>query len=305
MKLFRIFVFLFICLFLVTGNFEADAGWKSVKKKVVKPFKKEKKQKNEETVNDGKIYAENFGTGIRKKGGTYAGFLVKDLQDSDNLQFKCISGKCNSATVHGRTSRGSWTTLYQGQLKEINVGAVVGSKRSSYTHLFVSVNGAHESYDKTAAKMEIIKVAGKTEIVEVVKEEEKKKQNTVSALPLKMKLNEDMNVVVGDPGSGTETAFLVFTVTKSALLNYMGNVYDATGKGYFNQQLFTDTGYSQEIKGDGNWDMHPAGGRIYFKNYKLKAGTYYLKITKSNKSGDIKVSVTVFEYDRKYDSERY
>ncbi len=165
MKATRILALLLLCAAIGFTGLDADAGWKSFKKKVEKTVKKDdkKKKKKEEKVDDGKLYAENLGTGVRKTGGTCAWLDLKTLNDTENLQFKCVSGSCNTLAVHGRTSGGVWKTLYQGNVKDVNVGAILEGKRSSFTHLVISVNGAHESYYKQAAKMEIIKVAGKAD----------------------------------------------------------------------------------------------------------------------------------------------
>ncbi|HOP65340.1 MAG TPA: hypothetical protein PK906_18320 [Spirochaetota bacterium] len=205
-KFARMTVLLLFCVMLGFPSFNADAQFDKLKKKVEKAVnkddkdkkdKKEKKSakiekknnkdnkkeekkenKEEKAAEDIKVFSENFGTGIRKTGGTCAWIDLNTVNDTDILQFKCISGKCNTAAVHGRTSGGVWKSLYQGKLKELKTGEILGGKRSSYTHLVVSVNGAHESYNKTAAKMGIIIAAGKSETPvkndTVAKQEDKK-----------------------------------------------------------------------------------------------------------------------------------
>jgi hypothetical protein len=57
-----------------------------------------------------------------------------------------------TVTLHGRTSSGVWNTLYQGAPKDQQVGSVLAGKRSRYTHIILSVNGAHEKLYEVAAK---------------------------------------------------------------------------------------------------------------------------------------------------------
>ncbi|HOP65339.1 MAG TPA: formylglycine-generating enzyme family protein [Spirochaetota bacterium] len=110
-----------------------------------------------------KYYAENFGTGVRKTGGTYAAIEMAKLQDSDNLQFKCVSGQCRSITVHGRKQGEPWSTVYQGRIRDINIGTYIGNRRSRFEDILIFVNGAHQSYNAVAAKLEINIASGKSE----------------------------------------------------------------------------------------------------------------------------------------------
>ena len=139
-----------LAVILALGSSESEAQFKSLKKEIKKATgadKKDKKKKSSKSE-ENKIYAETFGTGARKTGGTYAGIELSTLNDNDNLSFKSISGKCKTVTVHGRTSGGVWNTLYQGQIKELNVGQILAGKRARYTHLIISVNGAMKNTTK-------------------------------------------------------------------------------------------------------------------------------------------------------------
>lgn len=101
--------------------------------------------------------ASNDGSGRRKAGGSSPGVALPGLKDSDTLSFKTTSGTCQYVTIHGRTSRGSWKTLYSGELKDVTVSAFLKNKRSLFTHVIFSVNGAHERYRRIACTAEIFK----------------------------------------------------------------------------------------------------------------------------------------------------
>lgn len=325
MKLAKIVSLLFLCALIGFADFSAEAQFKKLKKKVEKKIDKleekeeKKKQKKEEKAAEEKFYAENFGTGVRKTGGTYAGLEMAKLQDSDDLKFKCVAGKCNSVTVHGRTSNGMWYTLYQGQLKDVNVGTAVAGKRNNYTHLLVSVNGAHESYDKTAAKLEIAKVAGKggsapkadtavkpdadvkpDTAVKPDSSDKSDKKDTPSGV-----VNAAVNQAVKVTVNGGEFGYVTFTIKDKGETNYRVNVWDKESKAHFTQQMFSDSGYTKEISGKSRIDYgHPLGGTLFAKDYKLKEGTYYLKIKNERAGSKATVEVNLFKYNPAWDSER-
>ncbi len=301
MKATRLLTFLLLCMAIGFADMNAEAGWKSFKKKIEKKVNNDDKKKDQK-ASDGKLYIENFGTGARKTGGTCAWIDLKTLNDNDNLEFKCVSGDCKTLTVHGRTSRGSWKTLYQGRVKEINVGEILRGKRRSYTHLVISVNGAHERYTRTAAKMEVIKTAAKTESIQTVKNEAVK----TTPAPVMLKLNKSLDIYVGNIKTGTEYAYIKFSVTKAGTNSYRVNVLDQEKKGSVYDQLFSDPKYSNEIKGKGGWDIHPMGGSLHYRHYQLRKGTYYLRLKNDSKkdNGKVKVSVNVFEFNPQWANER-
>ncbi len=155
----RILVLMMFCL--ATVSFGVDADAKSAFKKGLdklsgKDKKEERKKKEEAKKEAAKIYIENFGTGERRTGGKYYALELNTVADGDTISFRCASGRCMTVALHGRTSSGVWNTLYQGTPKDQQVGSVLAGKRSRYTHIILSVNGAHESYTKVAAKMEVI-----------------------------------------------------------------------------------------------------------------------------------------------------
>lgn len=158
-RLFKIMVLPVLCSAVILAGVDADAksAFKKSLDKISGKDKKEERRKKEAAKNEaGKMYVENFGTGERKTGGKYYALELKGLADDDTLSFKCVSGRCMTVTLHGRASSGVWATLYQGSPGEQRVGSVLAGKRSRYTHIIFSVNGAHESYTKVAAKMEVI-----------------------------------------------------------------------------------------------------------------------------------------------------
>lgn len=99
--------------------------------------------------------AGNNGTGQRKTGGKSIWIELKTLADPEVLTFKCTSGTCQYMTIHGRTSRGVWQTLYQGGLRPWRIVELLKGRRQQYSHLVISVNGAHERYIPSACEMEI------------------------------------------------------------------------------------------------------------------------------------------------------
>ena len=101
--------------------------------------------------------AGNNGTGQRKTGGKSIWIELKTLADPEVLTFKCTSGTCQYMTIHGRTSRGGWQTLYQGGLRPWRIVELLKGRRQQYSHLVISVNGAHERYIPIACEMEVSK----------------------------------------------------------------------------------------------------------------------------------------------------
>ncbi len=304
MKFSRIIAVILLCGAVFYADLSAEAGWKSFKKKIEKVAgkKDKKKKKDQNTVKNDGIYAENYGSGVRKSGGKCAWIELKSVQDSDNFQFKCINGSCKTVAVHGRTSRGLWRTLYYGKLEKVGAGAVLSGKRKNYTHLVFSVNGAHESYDRVAAKMEIIKRTGKTE--NKAKAENADNRNKINFSEIK--LNKGVNLYIGNSQDGKEYAYMKFSVTKPQLANYRVNVLDPARKGSVYDQIFSDPACTKEITGKGGWDNHPQGGSLHFRHYQLRAGTYYLRLNNSSKrnNGKVKVNVTVIEYNPSWINER-
>jgi len=308
MKSARMLAFILFCAVIGISGLNAEAGWKSLKKKVEKKVE-EKDKKKKDTVKETKkeenaVYVENFGTGLRKTGGTFAGFEIAKLKDSDNLKFECLSGKCNTLTVHGRTSRGVWATLYQGKLKEVNVGTVIAGKRSNYTHLIISVNGAHESYTKIAAKMGIVTVAGKEDIPadtgkNDIPQKEEKNESSGSAV---LDLDKSISVQV----SNTEFADLSFTVKNSKQKRYYITVsnpdgVDCASDGYTVEKfdhLYYDRGYSKGVTGyDYGWKgNYPQA--YFYSSYDLKSGTYYIRVKNvcsRYKNNKVKLSLKLSE----------
>ncbi len=158
-------VLLAFCSAVIVAGVDAEAksAFKKSLDKISGKDKKEERRKKEAAKKEaGRMYVENFGTGERKTGGKYYALELNGLADGDTLSFKCVSGRCMTVTLHGRSSSGVWNTLYQGAPKDRQVGSVLSGKRSRYTHIIISVNGAHERYTKVAAKMEVI--VGRAEV---------------------------------------------------------------------------------------------------------------------------------------------
>ena len=104
--------------------------------------------------------ATNNGTGRWKSGGgTTANLILKDLKDDDVLNFRATGGNFGYVTIHGRTSRGSWSILYRGPARPMSVKEVLKNQRSRYTHLIVQVNGEHERYQRRACQLDVVKIA--------------------------------------------------------------------------------------------------------------------------------------------------
>lgn len=105
--------------------------------------------------------ASNDGTGRRKSGGKLVWVALSKLADNDQLSFQCKSDSCSYVTIHGRTTRGSWRTLYRGKLQRQRVGSILKGQRRNYSHLVISVNGQHERYDRRAGEMKVLQLAEK------------------------------------------------------------------------------------------------------------------------------------------------
>ncbi len=248
------------------------------------------------------LFVENFGTGTSKTGGNYRALDLKTLGDNDELSFKCVSGRCNTVTAHGRTSSGVWKTLYQGKLKTLKVGELLSGNRARYTHINISVNGAHERYDRTKAKMQIIIKKDSSSIRENAAGDEPSNQGSKSVTEIK---GSSVTVTAFDSTTNSGSNYFKFTITKQAEVNYRLYVNDPTQKGHFNIKLYRDPDFSQEIStGRGNWDYTPTGEKMGFRDYKLGKGTYYMNAVNSNKSGRIKVTAGYFEYNTQWDNER-
>ncbi|MBN2529588.1 MAG: hypothetical protein JXR76_24580 [Deltaproteobacteria bacterium] len=101
--------------------------------------------------------ATNLGTGVQKKGGKLVWVLISSLADNDEVSFKVKSGNASYVAIHGRTKYGSWQTLYKGAPKAIQVSDFLGNRRSQFSHLIFSVNGAHERYERLSCELGIYK----------------------------------------------------------------------------------------------------------------------------------------------------
>lgn len=105
-------------------------------------------------------------------------------------------------------------------------------------------------------------------------------------------------------GSGREHGYAAISISRQ--YNHRIVVSREDYQGDFSIRLYRDSGFSNEIdplQGRVKDDLHPAGGKIWFRDYTLSPGTYYLKVT-NNRDTAYKVGTTFFEYNTAWDSER-
>ena len=187
------------------------------------------------------------------------------------------------------------------------MGQILAGKRSRYTHLVISVNGAHESYDRVKAKIGIIVTGGPATVAvkEEKKEEAAEEPKNIQTETAVLKVQSAYQTIkVNDSSVNSGNNLLKFTITSGGTANYRVTLWDKTEKGSFSIRLYSDSAYQKEISGSGNWDQHPLGGKIYFRDFTVGKGTYYLKIINNSKKGTIEIEATVNQYNKSWDNER-
>lgn len=111
---------------------------------------------------------ENFGTGVRKKGGRYLSVKASDvLKPGKSIYIIPDKGRFESAMIHARYNGGIWKSVYK--ITQANekvttdkiISKVRAIGRGEPTNIIFSVNGEHERYTTTAASA-IVKLESKS-----------------------------------------------------------------------------------------------------------------------------------------------